>query len=73
METKRTAAELETELRSKIDAGMKDLRKQCKQLSKNELINALLQQLEQFAHLQAACQQLIKENNELKGRTNAPN
>ncbi len=57
----------ETIIREKIEAGLRDIRKQMKNLSKNELINALLQQLEAYTQLQAASQQLYKENQTLKG------
>lgn len=53
--------------RQRIDEGLRDIRKQCKQLSKNQLITTLLQQLEAYAELQGICQQLMKENQSLKG------
>lgn len=52
--------------KAKIEIGLRELRKQCKQLSKNELITTLLRQLEAYSELQAACRQLMDENKELK-------
>lgn len=59
--------EVQEKANQKIEAGLQQLRKQCKQLSKNQLITTLLQQLEMYAQLQGACQQLLAENKSLKG------
>jgi type II secretory pathway component PulF len=49
-----------------IEEGLRALRKQCKQLSKNQLITTLLQQIEQYSQLQGICQQILEENKKLK-------
>jgi hypothetical protein len=64
---------VQEQLKAQIEDGLKELRKQCKQLSKNQLITTLLQQLESYAELQGICQQLIQENQNLKGKLNENN
>ena len=65
-------AALKAENQAKIEAGLRDLKKQCKQLSKNQLIATLLRQLEKYAELQGACKHLYEENQKLKeGNKNA--
>lgn len=57
---------IQQQLKTQIEQGLRELRKQCKQLSKNELITALLQQIETGEQMRAVAQQLHEENKKLK-------
>lgn len=73
MQNNLSEAEVKAQLDNQIKDGLRSLRKQCKQLSKNQLIDTLLQQLEAYSQLQAAAQQLLKENQTLKGNKDETN
>lgn len=57
---------VKAQLESQIQDGLRAIKKQCKQLSKNQLIDTLLQQLERVAELQNVAQYLFEENKKLK-------